>query len=68
MMIISIIKLIIDIYGQDYSGLFAIIATQIYIALSLLIVKFRVVYIQLALILFNYSLIIYEWKLSATIS
>lgn len=60
MLVISIIKLILNCYYSLYSDVPAIIATQIYIILSLILVKYKRTYIQIALLFFNYSLMAYE--------
>ncbi|CAD8150856.1 unnamed protein product [Paramecium pentaurelia] len=68
MLVISIIKLILNCYYSLYSDVPAIIATQIYIILSLILVKYKRTYIQIALLFFNYSLMAYEQVLMANIS
>ncbi|CAD8071969.1 unnamed protein product [Paramecium sonneborni] len=68
MLIISLIKLILDFYYQLYGDVPAIIATQIYIIISLVLVKLKIKYIQIALLLFNYSLMTYEQVLLPNIS
>ncbi|CAD8147501.1 unnamed protein product [Paramecium octaurelia] len=68
MLIISIIKLILNFYYSLYSDIPAIVATQIYIILSLILVNYKRACIQIALLFFNYSLMAYEQVLMKNIS
>ncbi|CAK62249.1 unnamed protein product (macronuclear) [Paramecium tetraurelia] len=68
MLVISIIKLILNCYYSLYSDIPAIVATQIYIILSLVLVKYKSSCIQIALLFFNYSLMAYEQVLMENIS
>ncbi|CAD8066017.1 unnamed protein product [Paramecium sonneborni] len=65
---ISMIKMITEILENNLNHLSIIIVTQIYLILSIFIIKWKPSLVQCCLMILNYLLVAYQYMLTSTIS